>query len=231
MIAVQTDFTTRADEVTRYFQFLRDFDEERVKFVSSPDGHTSMSSTDQVALIKTLKANGFLLLYNLVESTVKNAIEAIFDEFKTQSVSFDACRDEVRKIVLTNLRNHNVDKILPALSAISIDVVVSTFRKDELFAGNVDARRIREVAADYGFRSPNVKSDELLTVKTNRNDLAHGNKSFADVGRDYDVERLENIKSEVVTFLEELLENIADYITSGSYLASPLQLSAALSVN
>ena len=231
MIAVQTDFTTRADEVTRYFQFLREFDEERVNFVALPTGQSSISSADQVALFKTLKANGFLLLYNLVESTVKNAIEAIFDEFKTQGVSFDACSEEVRKIVLTNLRHHNVEKILPALSAISIDVVVATFRKDELFDGNVDARRIRKVADNYGFRSPNGKSDELLTVKTNRNDLAHGNKSFADVGRDYDVERLEKIKSEVVTFLEELLDNIADYITTASYLASPPQMSSGLSIN
>ncbi len=231
MIAVQTDFMTRADEVNRYFQFLREFDKGRVAFSALPNGQTSMSSTDQAALFKTLKANGFLLLYNLVESTVKNAIEAIFDEFKTQGVSFDACREEVRKIVLTNLRRHNVEKIVPALSAISVDVVVATFRKRELFSGNVDARRIREVADDYGFRRPQAKSNELLTVKDNRNDLAHGDKSFAEVGRDYDVERLEKIKSEVVTFLEELLENIAEYITTGSYLASPPQAATALLIN
>ena len=221
MIAAQTDFTMRAAEVTRYFQFLREFDERRVVFSELSTGQPAISSADQVALFKTLKANGFLLLYNLVESTMKNAIEAIFDEFKVRGVSFDACREEVRKIVLTNLKRHNVEKILPALSAISIDVVVATFRKDELFDGNVDARRIRAVADKYGFRRSNAKSDELLTVKTNRNDLAHGNKSFADVGRDYDVERLETIKSEVVTFLEEQLDNVADYITKQSYLASP----------
>ena len=223
MIAVQTDFKTRAQEVTRYFQFLREFHEQRVVFTNLPTGKIAISRPDQVALFKTLKANGFLLLYNLVESSVKNAIEAIFDEFKTQGVSFDDCRDEVRKIVLTNLKRHNVADILPALSVISLDVVVATFRKDELFSGNVDARRIREVASDYGFRSPNRKSDELLTVKTNRNDLAHGNKSFADVGCDYDVERLESINFEVRTFLEELLKNVADYITTRAYLASSSQ--------
>ena len=178
MIAVQSDFTTRAEEVTRYFRFLRTFDEKCIAFLNPPLDQPAMSPSDQEALFKTLKANGFLLLYNLVESTVKNAIEAIFDEFKSRGVSFDDCTEAVRKIVLTNLKRHSVENILPSLSSISIDVVVATFRKDELFAGNVDARRIREVAADYGFRHPRGKSDELLTVKTNRNDLAHGNVDF-----------------------------------------------------
>jgi hypothetical protein len=63
-----------------------------------PDDLPPFTSADQDVLFKTLKANGFLLLYNLVESTMKNAIEAIFDEFKGRGVSFDSCRSEVRKI-------------------------------------------------------------------------------------------------------------------------------------
>ena len=220
MTTVQADFQTRAEEVTRYFRFLREFDAQQVAFQAAPDGEPPMSPADQTALFKTLKANGFLLLYNLVESTLKNAIEAIFDELKSRGVSFDACRTEVRKIALANLRKHNVEKILPALSSISVDVVVATFRKDDLFSGNVDARRVREVAKEYGFVTPRRKSDELLTVKTNRNDLAHGVKSFADVGREYDAGRLETIRAEVVNFLEELLDNVATYIADQAYLAA-----------
>jgi len=220
MINVQTDFRARAEEVTRYFQFLRAFDSKEVTFADPATGPVTFPPSEQVALFKTLKANGFLLLYNLVESTSKNAIEAIFDEFKTQGVSFDDCREEVRKIILANLRRHNVEKILPSLSTLSVDVVVATFSKDHLFDGNVDARHIRQVAKSYGFQHPRKKADELLTVKSNRNDLAHGNKSFADVGRDYDVLRLEQIRAEVEIFLEELLVNVADYINKRSYLAT-----------
>lgn len=221
MINVQTDFRTRAEEVTRYFQFLRAFEEKEITFAPPAAGSVTFTPSEQTALFKTLKANGFLLLYNLVESTSKNAIEAIFDEFKAQGVSFDDCRDEVRKIILTNLKRHNIEKILPSLSSLSVDVVVATFSKDHLFDGNVDARHLRDVAKSYGFQHPRKKSDELLTVKSNRNDLAHGNKSFADVGRDYGLVRLEKIRSEVVTFLEELLVNVAAYITDKNYLAVP----------
>jgi len=221
MIKVQEDFKTRAEEVTRYFQFLQAYDDRRINFVASDTNAFTFSPSEQLGLFKTLKANGFLLLYNLVESTSKNAIEAIYDEFRSRGVTFDDCREEVRKIILANLKRHSVDTILPRLSSISIDVVFATFSKDHLFDGNVDARHLRKVAKTYGFNHPRRKSDELLTVKSNRNDLAHGNKSFADVGRDYDVDRLEKIRAEVVTFLEELLVNIAAYISSRAYLALP----------
>ena len=220
MLSVQADFRTRVTEVTRYFLFLEEFDARRVSFLAPSGGsQPAVSPAEKRALFKTLKANLFLLLYNLVESTVKNAIEAIFDEFKSHGVSFDDCRDEVRKIVLGNLKKRNVGKILPRLSTMSVDVVVATFIKDELFSGNVDGRRIREVATEYGFLTPKKKSDLLLTVKTHRNDLAHGNKSFADVGRDFDIVRLKEIQAEVLVFLEELLKNVANYLVTRSYLA------------
>ncbi len=218
MTTVQSDFATRAEEVSRYFRFLREFDEGRVTFVAPGAGLPPFTTVESDSLFKTLKANGFLLLYNLVESTLKNAIEAIFDDLRGGAVTFDACRKEIRRIVLENLKKHAVDKILPSLSSISVDIVVRTFRKEELFSGNVDGRRVREVAGAYGFKTPAHKSSELLTVKTNRNDLAHGVKSFADVGRDYDIARLESIHSEVIGFMQELLANIDDYIVRREYL-------------
>lgn len=218
MLLVQAEFHEREREVIRYFDFLQHFSDKQVAF-QIPEASTTSLPSEADDLFKTLKANGFLLLYNLVESTLKNAIEAIFQELKIKAVSFDQCRLEVREVILGNLKKHNVKKIVSSLSVISTDVVVATFRKEELAAGNVDARLIRELAGLYGFAPPNVKSDELLTVKTHRNDLAHGLKSFAEVGRDFDLHRLQNIKLEVLGFLNALLDSIADYIMNRTYLA------------
>jgi MAE_28990/MAE_18760-like HEPN len=219
MLAVQQDFTEREQEVSRYFAFLRCFADKEIAF--NVQGASRFSpATERDELFKTLKANGFLLLYNLVESTLKNSIEAIFDELKLRSVSFDHCRLEVRKLVLKNLKKRDVDKVIKDVSLISVDVAFATFRKDELVSGNVDARLVRELADDYGFAAPKGRSDGLLTVKTNRNDLAHGWKSFSEVGRDFDLERLEEIMKEVVDFLRALLASVADYITTQSYLTA-----------
>jgi MAE_28990/MAE_18760-like HEPN len=218
VLAVQSEFLEREREVSRYFDFLRHFDAKQIAFDIPPTATTSLPA-EETELFKTLKANGFLLLYNLVESTLKNAIEAIFEELRIKSVSFDACRVEVRQVILTNLRKHNVKKIVSSLSALSTDVVFATFQKEAVASGTVDGRFVRELSREFGFSSPSVKSDQLLTVKTNRNDLAHGLKSFAEVGRDFDLERLDNIRMEVVNFLNALLDNVANYLITKSYLA------------
>jgi len=208
MLSVRETYDVRHAEIASYFQFLEIYDDLDLtgKSISKDD------------LFKTLKANGFLLLYNLVESTLKNALEAIFDELRRKSVTFDSCRLELRTQILKNLRKHNVEKIVRSMSVISTDVVVATFRKEEAAAGNVDAKVIREIAKLYGFAYPSLKSDELLTVKTSRNDLAHGLKSFSEVGRDFDLARLDGIRKEVCAFLRELIESVADYLNSAAYL-------------
>lgn len=217
MIGAQQEFAAREQDLSRYFVFLGEFGAHQI----TPSASSQfVLSAERDELFKTLKANGFLILYNLVESTLKNAIEAIFEEFRSRHVSFDNCTLEVRKLVLKNLKRRDVDTIVGSLSAISTDVLVATFRKEELVAGNVDGRFVRELAKSYGFSSPRANSKQLLTVKTNRNDLAHGLKSFSEVGRDYDFARLDKIRQEVVDFLRALLDSVADYISKRAYLAT-----------
>lgn len=75
-------------------------------------------------LEKTLKATGYLLLYNLVEATMRNGIETIFDELKTQRVSFDEVREEIRKIIINHVRDKDIqstDAFLLGLQNISVD--------------------------------------------------------------------------------------------------------------
>lgn len=220
MTTVQQDFQTRAGEIENYFRFVEQLAEGGIRLVGADSSPAPLNPQDYDLLLKTLKANGFILLYNLVESTMKNAIEAVFDEFRVKGVSFDDCREEVRQIVLSNLKAHNPDKVFIALTPLAQKVLTETFRKEKAFAGNVDAKKIREVARDYGFQPPLAKSGNLLTVKSLRNDLAHGDKSFAEVGKDFGVERLDEIKTEVLEYLSEVLANVTVYLQNQDYLAT-----------
>ncbi|MEH2113552.1 MAE_28990/MAE_18760 family HEPN-like nuclease [Nostoc sp.] len=75
------DFDERAQEVSRYFLFLKNLEQGSIKLSMGNAKNTKTKSINN-DLEKTLKATGFLLLYNLVESTMTNAIEAVFDEHK-----------------------------------------------------------------------------------------------------------------------------------------------------
>ncbi len=57
-----------------------------------------------------------------------------------------------------------------------------------------------------------------MTVKNNRNDLAHGIKSFAEVGKDKSADELIEIKNKVVEYLRQILEKIETYLDNQEYL-------------
>jgi hypothetical protein len=76
------------------------------------------------------------------------------------------------------------------------------------------------VARRYGFPEPQSRGDRLLTVKTNRNDLAHGSKSFAEVGRTFTVQDIFDIKNDVVAYLTEMLNHVAEYLRGRGYVAA-----------
>ncbi|MGL5060271.1 MAG: MAE_28990/MAE_18760 family HEPN-like nuclease [Microcoleus sp.] len=223
MNTVLSDFDRRAKEVDDYFKFIEELLEDRTKLVATePAGTYKIQSLDP-ELAKTLKANGFLLLYNLIESTMRNAIEAIFEELKNKGVSFDRLKPKIKAIVLQNLKNRSPNKIYLKINQISTDIITATFDREELFSGNVDARLIREIADKYGFsyRTDFAKTkngQNLLVVKSNRNDLAHGLKSFEEVGRDKTIKQLLEIKEETVEYLRQILENIRDYLDGEEYL-------------
>lgn len=89
MQTVLIDFQERVEEINRYFAFLEKLEQETLQLsVLKDDGQRENIPLDS-QLIKTLKANSFLLLYNLVESSMRNAVTAIFDELKNKKVSYN----------------------------------------------------------------------------------------------------------------------------------------------
>jgi len=226
METVLLDFNTRAKEVDNYFIFMESLEKQTTQLALLDTTGKYKIQNLNPELAKTLKANGFLLLYNLVESTMRNAIEAIFEKLKNKAVSFDQLKPEIKLIVLQNLKNRSPKKIYLTINQLSTDIITATFEREELFSGNVDARLIKEIAEKYGFSyqtdfAKTKNGQNLVVIKSNRNDLAHGIKSFEEVGGDQAIEELLEIQEEVVEYLRQILENIRDYLDNEEYLELP----------
>jgi hypothetical protein len=217
------DFDERAKDVSDYLCFLRDL--EQGEILLSKDGAISKIDPE---LDKSLKATGFLLLYNLVESTMRNAIQSIFDEMSKKGVSFDQLKIEIKRIILQNVKKNvqecGVNDFVEQIENIVKDIIQSGFNRDDLFSGNVDAKEIKNIAKKYGFSS---KTDvatrdgiDLLSIKKNRNDLAHGVMSFKEVGQNTSAENLVEISERVIKYLRQILENIDEYLVKQEYLDS-----------
>ena len=217
------DFNERSREVSKYFIFLKSLEQGTTKLSMAGKGGSPKIREIDTELIKTMKASGFLLLYNLVEATMRNAIEAIFDELRGKGISYDQISPKLKKIVLRNLKKRNPDKIFLSITAISIDIIAAGFDKQDLFSGNIDGLKIRKTATEYGFShstdyAKTGDGSDLLTIRTNRNDLAHGVKSFEEVGRDKTANELLKIKNKVVRYLKQILQNIEQYLSNKEYL-------------
>jgi hypothetical protein len=218
MFDVKKEFKDRVNEIDAFFNFIESIDCGDIQLIDKKAASHAYSTRDKDDVLRTFKASAFLLLYNLMESTVTNAIEAIFDEMKLQNTHFDLCSNEIRCVVLDNLKQHKSKDILPSFSILARDIISKTFKKDGIVSGNVDAKKIREIANYYGFRHPSANGEVLTTVKSNRNDLAHGVKSFSEVGRAVTVSEIVKLKDQVIQYLDAMLASIEDYITKKRYL-------------
>ena len=156
---------------------------------------------------------------------MRNVIESIFDRLRNDDVSYDQIRPELKKVVLRNIKKRNPDKIFLSKKSISVDIITAGFDKEDLFSGNIDGRKIRDTAAEYGFSHSTDpfktgNGMDLFTIKANRNDLAHGIKSFTEVGRDKTVDELLEIKNKTISYLRQILKNIEIYLDNQEYLDS-----------
>jgi len=91
------DFENRKSEIDNYFKFLSIFDDDNTKIQYKKDGGIITEKIQpqfQIILI----ANAFLILYNLIESTVRNSIIEIYTKIEDDELTFDELSDNLQKI-------------------------------------------------------------------------------------------------------------------------------------
>lgn len=226
MISVKRDFERRVDEIELYFSFMENITEKGGNLVY-PDKSVTPLTSD---IHRILKANTFLLLYNLSESCITNAIEEIYTTLHYERVSYDTLNEGVKKEIIKFLKNNiSHSDFASEVNHIAYDIINQCFDKEKVFSGNVDAKEVRKIARKYGFSTvvmpvdlngqlTHVNSDHLLKVKNQRNDLAHGIYSFEDCGGGVATSDLITIKNHVIAYLRQILNNIEKYIANKEYL-------------
>ena len=84
-------------------------------------------------------------------------------------------------------------------------------------SGNIDAQKIREILRQIG--GTEIKDGRRLeAIKNKRNNLAHGEFSFSEIGKDYTVNDLISYKNDTKDYLSKVLDEIELYIDNQKYL-------------
>jgi len=224
MDSVDSDFNKRKDEVNEYFSFLEKLNNENIKL-----NYTKENATEEFIISTKLQrifiANTFLLLYNLVESTIRNSMVTIYNKIQDDEIIYNDLSEKIKQIWLhkngkrfsiyssDNTIEVNLQNIINDI--INNEIVMLT--KDDIhISGNVDAQEIRKLADKIGFEvSSNGR--HLVDIKEKRNRLAHGEHTFHDIGKDFTYNDLNTYKETTFIHLEDVINKIKKFIDDEKY--------------
>jgi len=224
------DYQSRVEEFDEYFSFIR--------FIDKIETHKKQNLfIDQITFVtprrdlqKILRANCFILLYNLVESSIRNGILGVYDCIHDNGLTYYDLSDKVKDIWLSNksqkikLSEKNFKLSLRELieeTSVSNQIIL---RNDTItISGNLDYKNIQKIVTAFGFWGKITIEEKkvikaLDKIKEERNLLAHGNKTFTQSGAIITIAELETIKTVAIAYLNDLLNNISVYIDNKSYL-------------
>jgi len=228
MDTAKNDFDYRKIEVEDYFSFLKIINDDAtlIKYVNGAEiVEKKISNKLQTMFI----ANAFLILYNLIESTVKNSIVEIYNKIKEDKNGYENLSENLQKIWINqkidNLKEgtYNHDTLLKTIQNIAKNVLeketIALSKDDINISGNIDAKKIRELAENIGFeKSSNGRN--LQNIKDKRNRLAHGEQTFYDVGKNFTFKELNGFKQETFDYLRDVIEKIEKFIVDQEYVAN-----------
>lgn len=222
-------FDERVAEINLYFKMLASFEEPDVQLYFPHKGSRKYQPPNPDWL-KTLKATAFLLIYNLVESSVRDGIGAIYARAQADGCTMENLEERIRKLWIDqsfkDLKTiESFQQKGHELVRMALDRTVADLRKERIpISGNLDDAKIRELCDKHGmsFSQQRVATmgSKLTTVKFKRNALAHGNESFAECGRQFTVADLLEIKKQAERYLRGVLGTIKRYVNSGKYRAT-----------
>jgi MAE_28990/MAE_18760-like HEPN len=242
-VQVTDDLLSERDlEIRAYLDFLKVAVERRA-MLSARDGELQFPLT--LELTHTLKANLVLLLYSAMEATLIQLLDEMHDAIGANCSSADALNAQLLRVVLRTVKKDSKSTVLSSASPLHTslfrywmdDWKSRTSGKDKRvdgISGSVDSmvfydqlKKFGVVAETTNNRPPAHLTDiALQKVKNNRNELAHGEKSFTDLGRDLAVPTLETDSLAVFDTLRKIATEVDNYLLGRHYLALPAALAA-----
>lgn len=225
----------RAREMLAYMRFLRLAVESDAQVVAA---HSAQAHPLRKGLTHTLKANVYLLLYSSMEAVLVQLLDEMHEAIAQHCRGADELNAQLVLMVAQNFRARREDvtagSIKPSLHKALFQAWVNDWRartkaadkRAAGIAGSVDGRAIFRqlqrygvLAADMKDPPPHLRHASLQRAKVHRNTLAHGEKSFAELGRGLAFEELRDDARAIFRNLAHIVQEVETYLVQQRYLA------------
>lgn len=218
---IEANFQRRIQDVNEIYQllqFLLSIETHKGNPLKNPETGEHVIVTQEMQCIA--KAQFLIVLYNLVESTVCDCLNGVYDTIWDDHLVFQELSDEMKKMWRNYLRRKNS----PEASKSEEEMKDMPIKFDTLamnISGSLDFRKIQEVFSKHGClldtTSRETIANSFLVVKNKRNSLAHGNVSFSACGSNYLLSDLLKFKVHIVDYMGDVVERTNKYISNGKY--------------
>lgn len=202
---------------------------------------------------RILNSGVYLQLYNLVEATVTNCLDAVSKAAMRQAtwapgdLTAELRREWVRYLARTHV-SMGPDKRLEDAIALCDHLIaalpVPEFDIEKGGGGNWDDKAIKKIASRIGFDlrvsrradqgvKQKIRNDlgAMALIVNLRNGLAHGRLSFAECGQHDSVTELRSLSERVAAYLREVVAAFISYIEECRYIRADRRPNQSTSVN
>jgi hypothetical protein len=237
MSALREAFDERLEEVKAYLAFLGEMERQTRSGAPRFDGAAQAITPQQQ---KLLYASLYLQLYNLVEATMTRCLEAVTDaaaadkrwgpQDLTEPLRIEWVRSQARFHVDLN-RENRLQAVVDIVDRLLASLPVEAFEIHKGGGGNWADDSIEKMSSRLGCTlaiSPAVRRSfkettrddlgPLQLVKTMRNQLAHGEISFAESADGLTVTDLNKLACAVINYLREVVDRFVAYVDGHEYL-------------
>lgn len=176
--------------------------------------------------IVILKSNAYIMMYNMIESTIKEIIFALYDNINAANLTYREISLKLQELWESH-QFENLDKgnakankykqeAHKMITSIIKNNTVKFNNNNIKLSGNADFENVLIIMQKHGIKVDTSHigkySDELRNIKNIRNSLAHGGTSFIESGRDISFNDINKMCMHTEEYLEQLIKDANYFI-------------------
>lgn len=218
-------YEERFCEVNDYLQLLRFFDGLSTRVPWSGimyDDHTPVSYQPHRDMQKILRADTYVLLYNLVEATFAMMIDYVKTSINDEKKPLLSYIPEIRKVCAESCFK-SIDEAIDFIGKTK-PVYIDNWKIS--YSGNVTIHTIKSFFSSITCAPATTLPEQrveisLDNIKSTRNRLGHGEVSFAQEGANKPYDEVYKDFEVSTLYLREMLKNLDEYVKNKRYLIQP----------